>query len=187
MIWPIDDAGWLQGIKNIYIVPHSILHYLPFAVLAHHHTSSGAKGRGNAGSPQASYQSESRSERLLVDDYVLAYLPAAAVLVYGGKEKAPSNSVLAMAPATTRLRYAQQESQNVSTFFPGQRMLLLGNRATESSFKRVAGRYDVIHLATHGYFNKTNPLLSAVALEPDAEDDGRLEVHEILGLRLKAK
>jgi CHAT domain-containing protein len=92
-----------------------------------------------------------------------------------------------MAPSSTRLRYTQQESQNVSAFFPKEHMLLLGNRATESSFKRLAGHYDVVHLATHGYFNKLNPLLSGVALEPDAENDGRLEVHEILELRLNAE
>src|SRR4029077_4928150 len=61
------------------------------------------------------------------------------------------------------------------------------SQATESSFKRLAGQYDVIHLPTHGYFNKLNPLLSGVTLEADAEEDGRLEVHEILGLRLKAE
>jgi len=66
-------------------------------------------------------------------------------------------------------------------------MLLVGSRATESLFKRFADRYDVIHLATHGYFNKLNPLLSGVVLEPDAENDGRLEVHEILELKLNAE
>lgn len=44
----------------------------------------------------------------------------------------------------------------------------------------------MIHLATHGYFNKLNPLLSGVELEPDRREDGRLEVHEILSLELKA-
>src|SRR5438552_17929459 len=94
--------------------------------------------------------------------------------------------MLAMAPASTRLRYAQQESQNVSAFYPRQHMLLVGNGATESSFKRLADRYDIIHLSTHGYFNKVNPLLSGLTLEADTQEDGRLEVHEILGLRLNA-
>jgi CHAT domain-containing protein len=92
-----------------------------------------------------------------------------------------------MAPSSTRLRYTQKESQDVSEFFPNQHMLLLGVHATESAFKRLANNYDVIHLATHGYFNKLNPLLSGVALEADGENDGRLEVHEILNLRLSAK
>jgi CHAT domain-containing protein len=51
----------------------------------------------------------------------------------------------------------------------------------------VAGDYDVIHFATHGFFNKSNPLFSGVQLEPDAQNDGRLEVYEILGLHLRAR
>ncbi len=138
-------------------MPHAILHYLPFAVLS---------------------ASEGKRGRFLVDDYVVGYLPAAAALVYGGKASRAGRSVLAMSPSSTRLRYTQQESQNVSALFPKEHMLLLGNRATESTFKRLAGRYDVVHLATHGYFNKLNPLLSGIALEPDAENDGRLELRQ---------
>jgi CHAT domain-containing protein len=82
--------------------------------------------------------------------------------------------------------YTRQESQDISNFFPQQHKVLVGSQATESSFKHLAGQYDVIHLATHGYFNKLNPLLSGVVLEPDAEEDGRMEVHEILRLKLKA-
>ena len=164
LIAPIEKEGWLRGVNRLYIVPHAILHYLPFAALA-----------------------KSGGDRVLIDDYVLAYLPAAAALVYGGKTSLGIKSVLAMAPSSTGLRYTRQESQNVSVFFPNQHMLLLGSRATESSFKRFADRYDVIHLATHGYFNKLNPLLSGVTLEPDDQEDGRLEVHEILDLRLNAK
>ena len=63
---------------------------------------------------------------------------------------------------------------------------MVGSGATESSFKRLAGQYEILHLATHGYFNKLNPLLSGMELEPDEHEDGRLAVHEILGLRLKA-
>jgi CHAT domain-containing protein/Tfp pilus assembly protein PilF len=166
LIAPIEEAGWLQGIKQLYIIPHSILHYVPFAVLK--------KG-------------DSNRSHFLVDDYVLAYLPAAATLVYADKPARSSNSVLAMAPSSTRLQYTQKESQSVSELFPRQHMLLLGSRATESSFKRLADRYDVIHLATHGYFNKLNPLLSGVMLEPGAGEDGRLEVHEILELKLNAE
>jgi len=44
----------------------------------------------------------------------------------------------------------------------------------------------VVHLATHGYFNKLNPLFSGVELEAGSGEDGRLEVHEILGLQMSA-
>ena len=35
--------------------------------------------------------------------------------------------------------------------------------------------------------SKLNPLLSGIDLEPDPSEDGRLEVHEIMELRLKAR
>jgi CHAT domain-containing protein len=62
----------------------------------------------------------------------------------------------------------------------------VGNEATESVFKNSAHNYQVLHLATHGYFNKLNPLLSGLQLEPDEANDGLLEVHEILELKLES-
>src|SRR6185436_15118610 len=165
LIEPIEAAGWLRDVNRLYIVPHATLHYVPFATLLR--------------------QPGTRSEAL-IDDYTLAYLPAAATLVYRDDPRGTAKSVFALAPANTRLMYARQESQDVSNFFPQEHKLLVGSQATESSFKRLASQYDVIHLATHGYFNKVNPLLSGVMLEPDAQEDGRMEVHEILELKLNA-
>jgi CHAT domain-containing protein len=150
LIEPVEEAGWLQGVKQLYIIPHATLHYVPFAALL---------------------KATNNRNHFLVDDYVLAYLPAAAALVYTNAPNRSGKSVLAMAPSSTRLQFTQRESQSVSELFPRQHMLLLGSRATESSFKRLANNYDVIHLATHGYFNKLNPLLSGLILEPDAGED----------------
>src|SRR5213075_866251 len=109
---------------------HSILHYLPFAVL-----------------PAA-------SSRFLMQDYELAYLPAAAALVQEHNGATPASSLLAMAPARARLQYAQQEVENVGGYFPPHPNVLTGTRATEGSFKSMAAGSQVIHLATHGFFNK---------------------------------
>ncbi|HUU15227.1 MAG TPA: CHAT domain-containing protein [Terriglobia bacterium] len=166
LIEPLEGEGWLAGTKLLYLVPHGILHYLPFGALPRVQTADG---------------------RFLVEDYVLAYLPSATVLVYGKtSEGDPEGSLLALAPARTRLRFAQQEARQVAKFFPPQPKVLIGRAATEASFKSEADRHRVIHVATHGYFNKLNPLLSGLELEPSRREDGRLEVHEILGLRLNA-
>ena len=162
LIGPIESERWLKGKTQLYVIPHSILHYVPFAALLN-------------------------KNRPLINDYVIAYLPAAAALVQKNTANLAGNSILAMAPANSQLQYTQLESENVSNFFPRQHTLLLGPRATESSFKKLANQFEFIHLATHGYFNKTNPLLSGLTLESDGIDDGRLEVHEIMGLRLNAK
>jgi CHAT domain-containing protein len=71
-------------------------------------------------------------------------------------------------------------------FGPGAQVLL-GKTATESRFKHLAGDFKVLHLATHGDFNSFSPLMSGLELEADAVDDGLLQIHEILGLRLGAE
>jgi len=166
LIEPIEREGWLRGIDRLYLVPHGILHYLPFATLLH--------------------RTEGARPRYLVEDYVLAYLPAAGTLLGPPREPSARAKMLALAPSSARLRHAQQEASTVSSLFGRESRALLGRGATESSFKRLAPGYDVLHLATHGTFNKRNPLFSGVELEADDADDGRLEVHELVGLRLNA-
>ncbi|MCU1276358.1 MAG: hypothetical protein JWO48_3789 [Bryobacterales bacterium] len=164
LIDPIEKAGWLDKVSALYIVPHGVLNYLPFAALP----------RG-----------EATCARYLVQDYVLTTLPAAAALMYRPKPDA-QRSLLAVAPSRSNLPYAQEEARSIGEFFPRQKQILVGASATEASFKRDSRRYEILHLATHGYFNKINPLFSAMQLEPDGTEDGRLEVHEILDLRLNA-
>jgi CHAT domain-containing protein len=165
LIDPIEKAGWLKGVSQLYIVPHGALHYLPFAALP---------GTGPAGG------------RFLIEDYAITYLPAAAALRRRGQQGAP-RTLLAVAAETAKLRYAAEEARAVSEFFPSRSDVLLGAAATETHFKHDAGNYRFIHLATHGSLNRLNPLLSSLELRSDAANDGRLEVHEILDLRLRSE
>lgn len=91
-----------------------------------------------------------------------------------------------MAPTSPRLRYAGAEARAVVEAHAEPRRLLFGKAATESAFKSAAPGFRVLHLATHSRWNRLNPLLSGLDLEPGSGEDGRLEVHEILGLRLDA-
>jgi CHAT domain-containing protein len=166
LIDPVEAGGWLRGRRSLFLVPHGVLHYLPFAALA---------------------RTEGSGSRFLVEDYVLHFLPSASSLTEGAGSPAGDGRLLAMAPAKARLAFAAREVGDIRALFPRQARALVGSRATEASFKRLAGDYGIIHLATHGFFNKMNPMFSGVQLEPDANEDGRLEVHEILGLRLRAR
>lgn len=94
--------------------------------------------------------------------------------------------MLVVAPARSGLIHVAEESAAITALFQPRAELLAGDKATESAFKDVAGNYQYLHLATHGYFNKLNPLLSGLQLESDDTDDGLLEVHEILGLSLES-
>jgi CHAT domain-containing protein len=92
-----------------------------------------------------------------------------------------------MAPSRSRLAHALEEATSIARLFHPNAEAVLGKAATESWFKGNARNYRVLHLATHGYFNKLNPLLSGLQLESDLDNDGLLEVHEILDLRLNSE
>ena len=66
--------------------------------------------------------------------------------------------------------------------------MLTGSAASESVFKRAAASYRVLHLATHGVLDSTQPLSSFLWLTPDGQagEDGRLEAREIMELDLRA-
>jgi CHAT domain-containing protein/Tfp pilus assembly protein PilF len=162
----LEDDGQLRGIRRLYVVPHGVLNYLPFALL----------GRERVGSPE-----------LLVDRYTLVHLPTAAALFHRPAGVVPIQSMLAVAPARSRLRHAPEEARSVHAMFGSGAQLLLGKTATESRFKSLAGEFRVLHLATHGDFNSFSPLMSGLELESDAVDDGLLQIHEILGLSLGAE
>jgi CHAT domain-containing protein len=145
------------------IVPNGVLHYLPFAVLTN----------------------DENGSKLLIDQVDIAYLPSASALVSDRTPPAPSRELLALAPDRSGLVHAAQEVQQIARLHRRPEALL-GPQATETVFKQSAGAFGVVHLATHAFFNQANPMFSGLQLEPSRDDDGRLEVHEILKMRLNA-
>lgn len=162
LIQPLLDRDLLAHAEHLYVVPHGALHYLPFSILP------------------------LTADELLVDRHTLAYLPAAAALRPPHDDRERQDGLLALTPDRAQLKWADEEIRLVRQSFPGPALTLTGKAATESLFKARAARYDVLHLATHGYFNRLHPLLSGLELEADATDNGLLEVHEILRLPLNA-
>lgn len=160
---PVEKTGGLAGRRRLLVVPHGVLQQLPFALLPH----------GRAGRP-------------LVSDFEVTLLPAAGSLVLPRGARSPRGTVLAVAPSRAHLRHAAAEATAVVGAHAEPRLLLVGQAATESAVKAAAPGYRVLHLATHGRWNRLNPLLSSLELEPSGTDDGHLEVHEVLGLRLDA-
>jgi CHAT domain-containing protein len=165
LLQPALSAGALDGIDHLYVVPHGALNYLPFAILAE----------------------DGKASRRVVEDFTLTYLPTAAALLERVDATGGTANLLAMAPARSRLQHAATEAQAVQALFAPNARVLLGTSATEGAFKAEAAKYRLLHLATHGYFNKLNPLLSGLQLEADPANDGLLELHEVLGLHLSAE
>ena len=166
LIAPVEDAGLLAGKTRLIVVPHAELHYLPFAALL---------GGDSAG-------------RFLVERYELEETPSASVWLALGDRQAAGHGVgvIAFAPRPDVLRASGDEVGTVARLEGAEAKVLTGPAASEDAFRREAPSGRVIHLATLGVLNKQNPLFSFVQLAPGGSGDGRLEVHEVFGLDLKA-
>jgi hypothetical protein len=125
-------------------------------------------------------------EKYLSDDYVLFTLPSASVLSFvQEKRKAGTGTILALGnPASPLpgLKFAEQEAQSIAGLYGAQ--ALVGKDATESIVRARASEAGILHIAAHGEYDPQNPLFSTIHLAGDAENDGRLEVHEVYSLDL---
>jgi CHAT domain-containing protein/Tfp pilus assembly protein PilF len=161
--WLIAPLKGYLRTQTIGIVPHDILHYLPFAAL-----------------------SDGQSD--LSTDHILFTLPSASVLQYlQQKRKMRDIGVLAIAQSHAAelppLGYVDKEAEVIAQLYGTQ--ALIGNAATETAFRTRAGEAVIIHVAAHGQLNVANPLFSRIALAADKDNDGDLEVHEVYELDLR--
>lgn len=84
------------------------------------------------------------------------------------------------------LPWAEKELKNVSTFV--QSDLYLKEDATEDAFKQNAGRFGIIHLATHVILDDKEPLYSKFIFskKPGSDEDGFLHLYELYYMKLHA-
>jgi len=153
--------------SRLVIVPHDVLHYLPFPALR---------------SPEG---------RWLVEDFAVSTLPSASVLRYLSDKGAgaPPKTLVVGNPdlgAALALPWAEREARMVGQREPEATVLVRGD-ATEARVKQLLGSVGLVHLATHGQLSEEDPLSSAMLLVPGGGEDGRLEVREVFGLDLHAR
>jgi CHAT domain-containing protein len=161
----------LQGIRHIILVPHGILHYLPFSAL------------------------KDKTGLYLIDDFSISLAPSATVAGYC-MDKSNSRaairqkgySVLAVANPNLGddrydLPFASREVQSLKRTF-GSVNALIGSAATEEAVRQSAeNTFRLAHFACHGEYEPETPLFSALLLTSDPSDDGRLEAQEIFGMQ----
>jgi CHAT domain-containing protein len=166
LVAPLEQAGLLDSVRHLIVVPHGPLAQLPFAALLD-------TGRG----------------RYLIEDRVVRYAPSAAGLVAleerARRIQAPDR-VAVFAPFPERLPGTVAEAEAAR----GSRRVerVMGRRATEQRVRVALGRSQIVHLATHGVLEPTEPLRSRLELAPGGRGggDGRLEVAEVLAMRVRA-
>jgi CHAT domain-containing protein len=147
--------------RKLVLVPHDVLHYLPFAALRNPATG-----------------------RYLMEEYRLTYVPSASVLGFLRGEESPAagralvlGAPTVLDPSLKPLPAAEREAEAVARLF-GARPLLAA--ATEGRLHGLSGKVDLVHIAVHGIYEPRDPQFSRIALAPDKDHDGNLEVHEIL-------
>jgi CHAT domain-containing protein len=84
----------------------------------------------------------------------------------------------------SRLAAAEVEGTRLSRYFPKSE-LLIGDNASETAVKNIKTPPDILHFASHGYFDLLNPFQSALKLTPDSVNDGDLQLAEIYNLKLR--
>lgn len=82
------------------------------------------------------------------------------------------------------LQYSKDEVTNVNNLIDNGYMLL-ANNATESNFKNNVSESKIIHLSTHSFLYKDQPMI-LFSQNNDSDEDGYLELNEILELQLNS-
>ncbi len=153
--------------KELVIVPHGPLHYLPFQALMP------APGR------------------YLLQETPLYYYTSASLMQFTrAKGQAGTPTIFAMGnpdfqDRTLSLPYAAREARGIATLFPDT-ALAIGKAATKATSREEIRRHSVLHFATHAEFDEADPLGTSLLLASTTGADSRLEVQEIFGLDLHA-
>jgi CHAT domain-containing protein len=145
--------------RRLIIVPHGVLHYLPFGAFR-----------------------DPRTGRYLIEDYTITYAPSASSIRFLRDKETPvkGKALVIGAPAgvAPELPGAMREVVMVGAALQVQPMV--GKAAKESLLYDLKGDVDLVHIAAHGVYDAETPLFSHIALAEGDGNDGNLEVHEIL-------
>ncbi len=166
LISPAEER--LRGATRLVIIPHTVLHYCPFAAL------------------------QDKDGVNLIDRFSVSLAPSATILEFCHDRAAASPmpkdpAILAVSnpqqDTDLDLPFADMEVASLKRTYE-QVEVLSGSAASEAAVKRKAGNFDILHFACHAEFNDQAPLFSSLLLNPGEQEDGRLEVTEIFNLKL---
>jgi CHAT domain-containing protein len=167
LITPIMEH--IRKYKNLVVVPHRGLHFLPFQALI------------------------SEDRRFLVEDYIISYAPASSVLLYCLNREQPTGiAFLGMALADLKIgNYSnlpgtKMEVELLSQLHP-QAESKYGQECEETYIKNNAHNFGYLHIATHGVFNEQEPTYSYLLMSPTEQDDGKLTVQEIFAMDINSR
>jgi CHAT domain-containing protein len=155
----------LRPSENVVIVPHSVLHYLPFQAL--------------------------RAEtRYLIEERGISYAPSASVLLsLISRERAAMGPVLALGnPDLGSRRFAlpgaEDEVHRIKALFTDAE-IYTQKEATKERLLARAPHNQLIHVGAHAEVDQIDPMYSIIRLASTDGSRGDLEAHEIYRLDLR--
>lgn len=169
LLGPALRSGLLADVHLLTIVPHTVLNYLPFVALV-----------------------DPATDRYLIEDFQVRYLPSAAALpVLAARAEAEAGPRASLfAPKDDELPQTRAEIDRIDQAL-GRTRRYVGRRATEARVRDALEGGGWVHLATHGVMNAQNPMFSRIELAAGrgdrSENDGRLEVHEVLDMNIRSE
>jgi CHAT domain-containing protein/predicted negative regulator of RcsB-dependent stress response len=179
-------ASALTAGAHLVVVPHGVLHYLPFEALrgpdgrylVERHTVAYAPSAASFAFLRAHAPGEVRLARVLAVGNPLVPAPGAAT-----QREAP----LALLGHLRALPHSGAELRAIARRFGRAARVLEGAAATEGALARAPlAEIDLLHFATHALVDERRPERSGLALTPEPPDDGLLQVREIYRLPLAA-
>jgi len=168
--------------KRLIIIPHNDLTQIPFEVLI-------------SESPSEDQHVNYRKLNYLINEFPIIYAYSANLLLDEGRQKKKYGRGTALflpeysgnvTNTFPQLKGAASEAKSIKKLSHGK--IFESTKAREESFKSEAGRFRVLHIASHTVLDSLNPFLSSMVLTAqDSVDDGHLYAYEISQLELKAQ
>ncbi len=145
------------GARHLVMVPHGVLHYLPFHALFD-------------------------GEGYMIDSHTMSYAPSATIFAHcqqkvSGARGAPL--VLGIPDAQAPL--ILDEAKSVAKILANAE-LVLGSEANEHVLRTRGLHSRLIHIATHGTFRQDNPMFSGIRL-----GNAYLSLYDLYQLKLEAE
>lgn len=178
------------AITRVVFLPEGVLHRLPFDVLRLPDGRFLIERFETAIAPSATVLARLSAQNMRATNTprVLAFADAISAQPRGGDSLLDAPILVSLFGSSAllpKLAGARREALAVKTALPGT-IVRSGSAATETSMKRDAANYDVLHFATHAIVDEWSGASAALALTPTATDDGLLDSSEIAQLRLSA-
>lgn len=187
LLGPIEE---LHEKSHLILIPDGSLHLLPFSALVDHNQYL-LQTHEVSVTPSSTVLHILRTRARARNEQSLPYVGVAAWNQTADTRNFITRSISGpQRSELTPLPDSQREVQSIGTTLPKPSTILLGEDATKTHFESLPlNRFNVLHLALHGYADIDYPDRSALvfAPKPSASDDGLLQVRDIRKMHLNAK